>query len=242
MLDEDSDRLSRGTSLPQEASTRIVLITRWNLRTKFTKADILGAEWNRKRVDLFETYCAPWAAPQVGGDVDWYVLFDVETGDNLIKTLADKWPIRPVKCRSQSDGTNRVSSQIKGAGRLISVRLDSDDSIAPNFCSSLRQVSCECKVREPLVIFFSDGCEHDTISGQWFDRRYANNPFACYVEDGEAPQLVHHAAHYRLWEMHPTLHVPTASPMWCIRVHESNVANRIKGTPRASTPDHFGPR
>ena len=189
------------------------------------------------RRELFEQFCAPFVRAQTDQNFTWFLFVDTDIPQDEADALAEIGGCTIVRCASQTDGINKIRSQIsEGFSFALTARLDSDDSIASNYVELMRR-HAERNVMNALeggglVLCFGDGAEHDTVGQEWFERYYPNNPFIGLLEpivqDRPARMIFHHA-HYDMCRHFDSLTVKTPEPLWCIRVHGGNVANQVKG-------------
>jgi hypothetical protein len=229
----------------------IFLITRYNVRTHFSgpSDQILNPEWLNDRRSLFENFCVPFVVNQTDSDFSWFILMDHEIPEKEAAAIAELSGARIVKCSSMSAGMSSIQEMIKEYGGLsLSVRLDSDDSIAPNYMKVLRSHAIDSLSRivrngRGQVFAFARGSQHDVSTNKWYDRYYVNNAFIGLLEPNtvnQAQKLVFGHAHYDMVKHFDVMHIFTEEPMWCIRVHGGNVANQIQAaTLRDSIPEAF---
>lgn len=224
------------------------IVTRYNVRSSFSVADVNDPEWLAVRRDLFARFCAPFVRAQTDQDFAWFVFVDTDMPQEESDWLVEVGGCQIIRCGSQTDGINQIRDLIStGYDLALMVRLDSDDSIAPTFVEQMRNVAQNNAAHtleggEGFVVCFGDGAEHDTQADAWFDRHYPGNPFIGFLEPvlRERPaRLIFHHAHYEMPKKYDTLTVRTDEPMWCIRVHGGNVANVVKGVARGAVPASF---
>jgi hypothetical protein len=230
--------------------TTIAIITRYNLRTSYSgDRDPLSPAWLASRRPLFERYCAPYVHDQTDQGFTWFVGLDSDTPadeERWLKSVAPKATI--VRATSHGEAIGRIRNLLgTPAESLVTARLDSDDTLDLDYVARLRhearQVAAEVdRKRRGRVICFANGCEHAVGGDRWFDRHYPNNPFIALVEppNQERYSTVMEHAHYDQSQHFDVLTVCNDRPMWCIRVHDDNVSNSIKGKPRADgAPGNF---
>jgi len=222
------------------------IVTRYNVRSSFAREDVNDPGWLSVRRDLFERYCAPFVLAQSDQDFNWFVFVDNDMPQDEADWLTKMGRCQIVRCGSQTEGINKIREEItSGFDLVLTTRLDSDDSLAPNFVEEMRRAAHlnaddTLEREDGFVVCFPNGVEHDTPSEEWFGREYPGNPFIGFLEPAtEDAKMIFHKAHYEMPKSYPTANVETVDPMWCIRVHGGNVANVIKGTPLGAAPVPF---
>lgn len=224
------------------------IVTRYNVRSSFSRADVNDPGWLAVRRELFARFCAPFVRAQTDQDFNWFVFVDHDMPESEAAWLVEVGGCEIIRCGSQTDGINQIRERISaGYDMSLMVRLDSDDSIAPTFVERMRRAALLNAPQmfeggEGFVVCFGDGVEHDTQDEAWFDRFYPGNPFIGFLEPiipGRPARLIFHHSHYEMPKHYDTLTIKSDDPMWCIRVHGGNVANVVKGVSRATAPASF---
>lgn len=229
---------------------RVVLATRYAVRSPFAKpgSGLDSAEWLQHRRVLFENFCEPFVRAQTDKDFDWFVLIDESLSDSERKFIKRASGAEVISCKSQTHGMQIIARGIRNTcSHVLSIRLDSDDSIAPGFVSGYRKIAESSLMladdfSRGFQVCYVDGVENEVNHDRWYDRYYVNNPFVGLVEPLDSPRgpgLVYQHAHYDLCRHFDAIDVHTREPMWCIRVHGNNVANQVKGVVRAEAPAAF---
>ena len=232
------------------------IVTRYNVRATFglgdgssyAMEDVNDSAWLDERRDLFEQFCAPYVRAQNDQEFTWFVFVDNDMPQQEVDWIIETGKCEVIRCASQTDGINQIRERITaGYDMALTLRLDSDDSIAPSFVEQMRAAAetesdAALESGEGRFICFSDGVEHDTRADKWFDREYPGNPFIGFMEpvvSGEPAKLIFHKSHYEIPKFYEGVTIATEGPMWCIRVHGGNVANQVKGSASDQRPATF---
>jgi hypothetical protein len=234
----------------------LFIITRFNVRLKFKnseKFDPLDTIWIQERVKLFKSFCLPSLLCQEDQNYEWFIMFDHETPSNIIDEVVTVPQIIPIFSKGFSEGLNHIRERLKNRQNcdyICSVRLDSDDMLAPFFVKKLRHIAEASSqlvdaTHDTLGISFVLGCEYDKILGQFFSRQYPGNQFIALLEkdiDSSSkllPKTCFLCEHYSVSYKVNTLLINEQCFSWCINVHGGNVANQIKGDMLNEAPNEF---
>lgn len=214
--------------------TTIALLTRYNVRVSYGDGrDVNDPSWLSYRRRLFETFCAPSVRAQASGNLTWYVLVDDELPVAEERRLAEISGATILRAESHGHAVGRLRLLLSGRRRLLTARLDSDDSLAPTYLETMRAEADRHLVAPgaALAVRMATGVMHDVQGDAWTRRTYPHGPFAGLLEDASAgpPDTILKHAHYDLHRNYVTSTLATAEPMWCIRVHGENVANELTG-------------
>lgn len=219
---------------------QIAIYTRFNLPIRFAGVDNrpnihMDKNWLNRRVQLFQELCLPSLKGQIEKNFTWFVCFAEGTPREYIDEICSIEQIVPIIAGSQTQAVERSRSYLLNDGLIITTRLDSDDSLSFNYLDEL--LKCVNSIgsniaNDNYVLSFAKGCEYDVKNKFYYSRLYPHNPFIAFCENissGKKVKGIFHEAHFCMHEKYKTLLIPTNDPMWCINIHEGNVANIIKG-------------
>lgn len=214
-----------------------IVLTRFNLRTSVTGGrDVTDEDWLHRRLTLFETFCLPSMQAQ-SAPHDWLVWFDSETPSAVKRRIETHRGFTPMYVEGTLDHEtliSRIAGRVPAeATHLLTTRLDNDDGIASSFLARLQSVAGAAD-RDLFLNF--------PLGYQWRDGRLyysyqSANPFLSYVERLAAQSRdrgilsVAHGNHDSVVKNGQLRQIWTP-PMWLQVLHESNVANELKGVRR----------
>lgn len=226
--------------------SQIILITRFNLQlpnTKWSKeSKCLDAEYLHTRFDIFEKYTVPSIALQTDNQLKWLVLFHENTPSEFAERISicqSKCPnMIPVylTCEEMQRGAEFIGEIIRkyaNSERVVSVRIDNDDVIHPNFISSIREIADKSN-GSIKVISFEKGLQYDFYKKDCINYYCENNHFLAVIHD-ESDTNVFSFPHSSLSEYFESSEVYVDKrriPYWVEIISGTNVVNHIEWDPR----------
>jgi len=221
-------------------------ITRFNIKTSFSgQNNPLDFEWFTYRKHLFFSYCYQNMACQTHVDFTWFILFDTNTPSDLVKEICIDNRMVPIMADSQNHAIELIKKHLNAyinfGSRVVTVRLDSDDTVSPFYSQGILHVldGLNLNLYHSIAIYFTSGVEYDVINNIHYKRQYLNNQFVSLVElasNEKALELVFFTAHYDIPSKISCVHVNNGIPAWCTNVHGGNVANVIKSSEICDPP------
>lgn len=216
-----------------------VLLTRFNLPSGGVEKVIRAREgWLRERVALFERYCAPSVAAQIGERPAWLVYLDPESPQWLLERMSAceaDGVLTPVLRESvnREELISDLRVVVPSPRRfLVTTNLDNDDGLARDFSSRVRQVATQ---HERCALYLERGLIVTTDA--LYLRTDKVNAFCSVRETWDAPVTAWAGYHNELGRQMPTLRL-AGEPGWLQVVHGSNVSNRVRG--RRVSPEPYG--
>jgi hypothetical protein len=220
-----------------------LLLTRFNTAVDFApSAKRLDTNWLTARLLLFEQYCLPSVAGQEHAEFQWLVFFDdaspawfkerIASFEPLVKAVYIEGPATDEVIARRVMETGLVS-----APYLITTRLDNDDAISRDHLASV-QNAFQQQDRE--FITFPFGLQ--SFHGHLYNVYWPSNPFLSLVEkvnDGAKVTTVLCVAHDHVSGANKLRKLLRTS-QWLQVLHDSNLANTLRGWPRLS--GRFHPR
>jgi hypothetical protein len=197
-------------------------------------------EWLRARLELFRKYALPSIKGQTVKPDRWLLLchvdspswFKSELGD-LVEGIGEPvWMYRGPSGPVLSELCSPVSTP-----HLITTRMDNDDSVARDYIEAIQE---EFRGQQMEAINFTNGLQ--LRDGKLYNRIDPSNAFISVIEnaEGRRPATVFMETHDRLDRLAPVVQVKT-HPMWVQVVHDSNIANTVRGIRTTGRPlrQHF---
>jgi len=179
----------------------IVILTRFNIRVHFKCPPKEGTTipetpwsdptWMDERIRLFETYTLPSVAGQTEPH-EWIVLFHKDTPEGYKQRIAGwkaKTPAMTVmyldneECERHLQIINQyLRDRYREAGKVITLRIDSDDVIHAGYLDRL-QKAAEKVTDVPAIISFPHGFTFDeeTKKIRWYT--YEQNHFLAMINE-----------------------------------------------------------
>jgi Putative rhamnosyl transferase len=217
-----------------------VLLTRFNLPTAGVEGVIRAREgWLRKRVELFERYCAPSVASQTH-PVSWIIYFDPESPSWLLNRLAplvDRGLFRPIMRASVSteELLSDIDESLPSPHRfLITTNLDNDDGLAIDFSE---RVTSAHVPHDRAVLYITHGLVKSPRG--LFLRRDPLNAFCSVRESWDDPGTAWSEYHNEFPRVMQAIQLD-GPPGWLQVVHGENVSNRVRG--RLASPKSYAGR
>jgi hypothetical protein len=218
-----------------------LLLTRFNTAVNFApSAKRLDPNWLTARLALFEQYCLPSVAGQEGADFQWLVFFDaaspawfkgkISTFEPLVKPIYIDGP-----ATDEVIARRVVETGLLTLPHLVTTRLDNDDAISKDHLASV-QSAFHQQDREFITFPFGLQSFHDHL----YNVYWPSNPFLSLVEKvGENGHVttVFCVAHDRVNEQNNCRKV-LRSHQWLQVLHDSNLANTLRGWPRLNSRCH----
>jgi hypothetical protein len=218
------------------------VITRFNLRAAYSIADregqpVLGPDWMRERIDLFERYCLPSMAHQTTRNFTWLLLLDEETGPEFTARLEghrEQCPaLRTLRLPPIQDDLEigqRVNSLVdESTDLLLTTRLDNDDAFHER---AVETIQAHARNKREFLNF-RVGWTQDGKTAWLRSHKYGH--FITLVEPRTAePFLTVHngLAHGRSKRLAPVRQI-AREPFWMETIHGRNVTNRLPGESRS---------
>lgn len=207
-----------------------VLLTRFNLPTGGVEARIRASEhWLSNRWRLFERYCAPSVAAQIGADFDWVVYFDPASPAWL------KGAIRPYTEQGlftaifrEEVPRQKLVADLRdvvryGDGMLLTTNVDNDDGLAVDF---LARLHAAVDFEERRALYVVNGLVRDDVGV--YLRHDPENAFCSVAEPWSDPRTCWDDWHIMLGRSMPVVALD-GEPGWLQVVHGENVSNRVRG-------------
>ncbi|PRB08889.1 glycosyltransferase [Microbacterium sp. MYb64] len=207
-----------------------VLLTRFNLPTGGVEARIRASEhWLSNRWRLFERYCAPSVAAQIGADFDWVVYFDPASPAWL------KGAIQPYVEQGlftaifrEEVPRQKLVADLRdvvrhGDGMLLTTNVDNDDGLAVDF---LARLHAAVDFEERRALYVVNGLVRDDVGV--YLRHDPENAFCSVAEPWSDPRTCWDDWHIMLSRSMPVVALD-GEPGWLQVVHGENVSNRVRG-------------
>lgn len=218
-----------------------LLLTRFNTAVQFAPTSKrLETSWLTARLALFEQYCLPSVAGQERAEFQWLVFFDaaspgwfkerIATFQPLVKPIYIDGPATDDVIARRVGETGLVSSPY-----LISTRLDNDDAISRDHLASVQSAF---RQQDREFITFPFGLQ--SFHGHLYNVYWPFNPFLSLIErvgdDGQVT-TVFCVAHDRVGGTN-NLRTIMRPSQWLQVLHDSNLANTLRGWPRLGSRFH----
>jgi Putative rhamnosyl transferase len=218
-----------------------LLLTRFNTAVDFAPSPKrLDPNWLTARLALFEQYCFPSVAGQESADFQWLVFFDsaspvwfkerISTFEPLVKPIYIDGPATDEVIARRVVETGLVTSPY-----LISTRLDNDDAISKDHLASVQNAFHQ---QDREFLMFPLGLQ--SFHGHLYNVYWPSNPFLSLIEkpskNGQVT-TVFCVAHDRVRE-HNNCRTVLRSHQWLQVLHDSNLANALRGWPRVNSRFH----
>ncbi|AXA97132.1 hypothetical protein CEP17_12335 [Microbacterium sp. PM5] len=204
------------------------LITRFHVRIN-DGTPLPPMEWVEARVDLFERYCLPSVAAQTNSDFTWLVFIDEMSPDRVRDYLEAKLPVNAEivavsgVCEKEVVAS-QVAARVSGAERILTSRVDSDDSLHPRY---IEDVQREALDRAFAFLNFADGYQYSRR--RLLRYGHPSNAFISLVEPAAEPPLtVFCDWHDRLSKHGPVVQLKGVR-RWVQSCHGSNAVNQERG-------------
>ncbi len=218
-----------------------VLLTRFNTAVSYApSAKRLEANWLTARLALFEQYCLPSVAGQEGAEFHWLVFFDAASPVWFKEKIAAFEPLVNAVYIEGPATDEVIAGKVRESGLvrspyLISTRLDNDDAISSDHLASV-QGAFQRQDRE--FITFPFGLQ--SFHGHLYNVYWLFNPFLSLIEkvgDNGKITTVLCVAHDHVGGTNRLRKVLRAS-QWLQVLHDSNLANTLRGWPRLRSTSH----
>jgi hypothetical protein len=218
-----------------------LLLTRFNTAVNFApSAKRLDSHWLTVRLALFEQYCFPSIAGQEGADFRWLVFFDaaspiwfkekISMFEPLVKPIYIDGPAPDEVIARKVVETGFISSP-----HLVTTRLDNDDALAKDHLASVQDAF---RQQDREFITFPFGLQ--SFRGHLYNVYWPSNPFLSLIEKvGESGDVttVFCVAHDRVRQQNNCRKL-LRSHKWLQVLHDSNLANALRGWPRLNSRYH----
>jgi len=179
------------------------------------------AAWLDHRMRVFSKLTLPSLQKQVCKDFQWLVLYDCDTPEPHLTTLKD-WEALGYLTLMPDNQWQRSTVWKYTAGfkgPYITTRLDSDDFVHPKFTALIQNHS-----QLETVMNLDDGAVFHAADKTIRRIRHPNNMFISKASADPEQHIFRHK-HSIMCQRFKTLHIRTPMPMWCIMVHDMNLAN-----------------
>jgi hypothetical protein len=216
------------------ARVKHLMLTRFNVASPGREQAIrLKPGWLDGRFELFRKLCLPGVASQTRQDFDWFIFFDEQTPDRYRDEIARLQAIYPFHAEftplfEMEQIVPHLLQRGESAEWLLTTRLDSDDVLAIDHVSRLREL---VETPKHQVINFRRGAILSIKSDQPQLYRVEDeaNPFASLMEPLTAEASTIWAAKHEDIERIGAVRQVDGAPAWLQVVHGGNVSNRVKG-------------
>lgn len=183
----------------------------------------LSDDWFDQRLDLFKEYCLPSVLGQSDKSFDWLLFVDGRVSRDRIDRLKSLViGIGRVVIVGSGAFAETVNKELGSASKLLTLRLDSDDAIAPKFVETAKR-----KASAETGLNFLHGADFHLQKGIAFHRVVRSNAFVAIASDT--------GNHVFVYRSHPEIaqnleirNVCTVSPMWVHIVHHLNTSRPRK--------------
>lgn len=222
------------------------IITRFNLKL-FSKdkknRTTLTDQWLKERFDLFETYCYPSVKGQITQNFYWLCLFSEDTDDKYkqrINALHESYSsfiplfLTDEETQNYFAYINHVISSLKdGSEKLITIRLDNDDSININYTKEVERLYEE-QIDKEVCYSFKYGIQYYTKKNLAVRIPYSTNHFICLINKAYDSKKITNILEFNhaYPEKFPFKFccMDNVIPMWVEVIHGRNVDNDCKMT------------
>lgn len=221
---------------------KTILLTRYNLPASFKsgrKIDASTEDWLEHRTELFNKLCLPSVTNQSSNDFTWYIGYAKSTPSKYIQNLPDF--AEPIFANSVNEYKEAVRNKVSSARKLLSLRLDNDDTIEKSYIQIYQKFARACLknieyMKMPIVLRYPHGLNHHISSNQFYKYRYPTCSFLGLLEakhghaqsKGKDYKLAINYNHTQIHKQFPCISIETGRPMWLINIHSNNVGNTLK--------------
>jgi hypothetical protein len=220
-----------------------LVLTRFNTEVAFAPSGIrLDTEWLKARLSLFERFCLPSMAAQQGARFRWLVFLDAES-PGWFRDKIGSYGSLVTPRYIEGPATNHVltrsiaESGLVASPYLITTRLDNDDAIARDHLATVQRAF---RRQEQEFLAFPFGLQW--FRGHLYDVCWRANPFLSLIEKiqgGNQFTTVFRVPHDQVLET-GRVRLQFRSPQWLQVLHDLNVLNALRGTPRLRGRSHPG--
>lgn len=217
---------------------KVVIITLFNSNFKLSDKEEISFRnslpWLEYRFSLFYKYTYPSVINQTDKEFYWYVCFDINTPKNFLSRFKknDKKKAFKVIISEYYDIGNRIKRKLYQSFNdddiIISLRLDSDDSLSPVFIYTLKCIAFRFPTYEGYN--FNNGFIVSLKNGVIFKKSFYSNPFYSLKENLRNFKSVYVVSHHLLGSKYVTKNI-FMEGIWFQNIHDSNLLNTIKGYP-----------
>ena len=221
---------------------KTILLTRYNLPASFQSGRAIDAsseDWLEHRTSIFNRLCLPSVKNQSSSKFTWYIGYAKSTPSKFIKNLPDF--AEPIFANSVNEYIKIVRNKVCHSNKLLSLRLDNDDTIDKFYIETFRKFARAClknaaSMRMPIVLRYPNGLNHDITTDIFYKYRYPGCSFLALLENKNATEqsvekeykLSINYNHATIHKHFPCISIQTGRPMWLINVHSNNVGNTLK--------------
>lgn len=196
-------------------------------------------KWTGERLELFEKYTLPSVAAQTNKKFKWLIFCDPTTDMKYqlrLLDLIDPHPnfsvhyAEPPHKHEWYNPTQEVLTEfivpfLIKEERTITTRLDSDDMLACDFVDRVYSAIDPTLPHEVLI--FPHGYIMDK-EGNYYKKRWGDNPFVTAVETGQDIKTAFGANHMRASRISTNYKNVDANPAWVCVVHADNAKNTLE--------------
>ena len=222
------------------------IITRFNLKlfSKDKKNRVtLTDQWLKERFELFDTYCYPSVKGQILQNFYWICLFADDTPEfykqKIFAKRSEYDSFLPVfldeeKTHNYNKYINNIIESLKDdSKRLITIRLDNDDSIHKDYTRRLEELYGSQSEKE-VCYSFKYGLQYYTKKNLAVRIPYPTNHFLCLINKEYNKTEIKNILEYNhaCPDSFPFIFkcLNDKEPMWIEVVHGRNVDNDCKMT------------
>ncbi len=218
------------------------VLTRFNLRVAYSGSDlqgqpVLGPDWMRERIELFERYCLPSMVHQLNQNFTWLVLLDQATDPEFMARLEshqEKFPamrtLRMPPIENDLQISQRVGALVDDRTELLlTTRLDNDDAFHEQ---AIETIQAKARKRREFLNFRVGWTQDGTTA--WL-RFHKYGHFITLVEPRTRDPFLtvyNGLAHGRSKRLAPVRQI-AREPFWLETIHSRNVKNRLPGERRS---------
>ena len=209
------------------------VLTRFNVRTEFSRGRVPDDAWLRHRFQLFEQFAYPSMQSQSVEKFTWLVFFDEATAANFKQQIAgyaqchnfvpyfvDKLAVGTEAAQALLSSTIRAHCS-PDASHIITTRFDNDDAIGKHY---LAHIQNQFAAQSFQFINFTNG--YILRGKKLYKKRHLSNPFISLIEEAGDFRTVWLAGHHKLADLGNIVQVD-CSPQWLQVVHRRNFRNRV---------------
>jgi hypothetical protein len=205
------------------------VLTRFNLRIPGRPP--ASESWLRTRLELMKRTMIPAMLSQTVKPDFWLVYCDARSPEwfrsELQTALAGVgtavWIEDSFSPESASDVISSAVQKLVTAAWVITTRVDNDDCVSKYFIEQIQQAFDETET----FVNFPYGIQYEL--GFVYHRLDMSNAFITHVERADKPVRTVFKDGHHLLKNHGKIRQIWTSPMWMQIVHESNIANKVRG-------------
>ena len=183
----------------------------------------LSNDWFDQRLQLFKEYCLPSVSGQSDKSFEWLLFVDGRVMRDRIERLESLVSgIGRVVLVESGTFAEAVSKELGLTSKLLTLRLDSDDAIAPNFVETAKR-----KASAGTGLNFLHGADYHPQKGIAFHRIVRSNAFVAITSDA-GNHVFDYPSHPEIAQNLEVRNVSSVRPMWVHIVHHINTSRPRK--------------